>query len=53
MKRKIKEQEKHAARELKKDTQALMVEKKNQALQRTNKFKKSIFSGGNKPTDEV
>jgi hypothetical protein len=29
MKRKIKEQEKQAARELRKDTQALMIEKRN------------------------
>ena len=29
LKRKIKEQEKHAIRELKKDTQALLVEKRN------------------------
>jgi hypothetical protein len=53
MKRKIKEQEKHAARELRKDTQIVMQEKKNQATQRDKKYKKSIYTGGNKPTDEI
>ena len=53
MKRKIKEQEKHAARELRKDTQIVMQEKKNQASQRDKKYKTSIYRGGNKPTDEV
>jgi hypothetical protein len=53
MKRKIKEQEKHAARELRKDTLIVMQEKKNQATQRDKKYKKSIYTGGNKPTDEI
>jgi hypothetical protein len=53
IKRKIKEQEKHAAKELRKDTQVLMSEKKNQSMQRTKSYKKSIYSGGNRPTDEI
>jgi hypothetical protein len=53
MKRKIKEQEKHAVRELRKDTQVLMIEKKRERMQRDHKFKKQNYTGGNKPKDEI
>ena len=53
MKRKIKAQEKVAARELKKDTIVLMQEKRDQSKQRDKSFKSSIYRGGNRPKDEV
>jgi len=53
IKRKTKAAEKDAVRELKKDTAAIMNEKRNQAFQKSSISRKKIFSGGNMPKDEV
>ena len=51
IKRKIKKAGKDAQRELKKDTQVIMLEKRRQAEQ----FRKSrkVYRGGNLPKDEI